>query len=260
MSVETHVDHARTRVQAEREATTAKLDALGTFRERVGDVPTDGSGSPRLTATDGGGVQSLAGGTTQDGCRAVRRAFDETVRPYSDADDEAPLLEAIRTELTDAVAAALAPNADVALTPTLERTIDLEVEARRREADLMLAVLDREAATLEDAAATIAEITDWIAAADETPLSDLGFDALRERHETLAAHRECCRDLAADRQAFLAEVTSYDGELALRHRKLLSHLYEDFPVDHPVLATAVRLEPVCEECQRAVRDHLVRRA
>lgn len=75
--------------------------------------------------------------TDERGCRRVRRAFEETVRPHSTADVEngEPLLESVR--------------------------------------------------------------------ADETPLSALGFETLRCRHETLADHRERCQRLADRRQAFL---------------------------------------------------------
>ncbi|WP_425499739.1 DUF7260 family protein [Halorarum halobium] len=117
--------------------------------------------------------------------------------------------------------------------------------------------LEREAARLEDAGAVVDEITTWIAATDETPLSALDFDDLRARHETLAAHRERCAGLVRQRQAFLGSATSRGGEIGVSHRSLIPSVYRDFPVDHPLLATVARVDRTCAECQRAVRSHLV---
>lgn len=258
MAIETYVDHARTRVAAEREATVAKRDAIETFRERLEEVGPQPGTTPGRASTDGG-ITRLPGTTAGDGCRAVREAFAETIEPHSDVDEDEPLLEAILTELTTSIAAAVAPNSAASVTPALLQAIDVESRRRRQETELMLDVLDREDAALADAASVVGEIIDWIVTADETPLSELGFDALAARHERLATHRRRCDALAAERQSFVGDVTSADGELALRHRNLVSHLYTDFPVDHPVLSTVARLDETCADCQRAVRNHLVRR-
>ena len=117
-----------------------------------------------------------------------------------------------------------------------------------------------ERSALDDAVATVEGVTGWLADADETPLSDLDFDVLRARHETLATKRDRCRDLAERRQAFLDGSTTLHSGAGISHRTLVTSLYEDFPVDYPVLSTATRLDAVCRTCQRAVRDHLVRRA
>jgi hypothetical protein len=117
----------------------------------------------------------------------------------------------------------------------------------------------REASHLEDAVTSVSEITAWITDADETPLSELGFDAVQTRHETLAEYRNRCEDVARQRQVFLRERTSRTVDFDIHHRRLVTYLYEDAPAGHPVLATAARLDAVCRDCQRAVRSHLVRR-
>jgi hypothetical protein len=38
-----------------------------------------------------------------------------------------------------------------------------------------------------------------------------------------------------------------------------SQIGTKFEVDHPVLATVARLDNTCKDCQRTVRDHLIRR-
>ena len=94
----------------------------------------------------------------------------------------------------------------------------------------------------------------------EAAVTNLGFGALQRRHETLASHRDRCEELARERQVFLEGTTNDGIDVGVRHRSVLPYLYQDFPVDHPVLATAAELDQTCWECQRAVRDHLVRRA
>ncbi|MFC6940562.1 hypothetical protein ACFQE8_11405 [Salinirubellus sp. GCM10025818] len=263
MVVETYVDRARERVTAEREAVDAKHEAFGAFADRVAELPTEQSPARGVTATvTATGARFRADVSTDDGCRAVRRAFAETVRPHSVADEDGgePLLATVRKEFTDAIAVALAPTTGTTFSAGLERSLVAEVDARRAEIATTSRALDRERSQLADAAAAVDGITAWIADADETPLTDLGFEALSRRHRTLATHRERCEELAHERQTFLRGTTSRSAEARVGHRSLVGYLYRDFPVEHPVLATAARLDAVCAECQRAVRDHLVRRA
>ncbi|WP_435066773.1 DUF7260 family protein [Haloplanus sp. C73] len=258
MAVTTHVSQARTRVRAERTAVERRRDAFETFADRVRSLsPEPASGSVGVTAMAGTRTQSPA-----DTCRTVRTAFAETVRPHSvaDAEDDESLLATIRAELTDSITVALAPTTDSAFTPTLKRAILSEVATRTAEADLLDHALDREATRLAAAAEDVDHITGWIAEADETPLSTLDFESLADRHATLADHRDRCSDVARKRQRFLRQTTRRGAESGIDHQKIVSYLYQDFPVDHPVLATVARLDDACASCQRAVRDHLVRRA
>jgi hypothetical protein len=259
--VETYVDRARTRVRAEREAVAAKRDAFEAFRDRVADIPTAPAPAAASGVTAAAGQQFRADGSGDDRCRRVRTAFDETVRPHSVADVDGPesLLATVRSEFTDAIAVALAPTTEPSFSAELKRLLLSEADDRRTEADVTCRALAREQSALDDAADAVDAVTAWIAGADETPLTDLGFEELRDRHEALADHRESCRELSRERQAFLRGTTNRGTDLGIRHRSLLGYVYRDLPVDHPVLATATRLEATCRDCQRAVREHLVRR-
>jgi hypothetical protein len=262
MAVRTHIDQARPRVETERDAVESKLEALGAFVDRVSELSAEPSPPSPSGVTATAGAQLRAESSPDGRCRAVRTAFDETVRPHSvaEVDGSEPLLATIRSELTDSVAVALAPTTDVSFSPDLKRMIVAEAKARRTETDVLRRALEREETQLANAGDTVDDITAWIAETDETPLTDLGFEALRRRHETLARHRDRCEKLARRRQEFLGRTTSESVEAGVRHESLVPYLYEDFPVDHPVLATVARLDVACEACQRAVRDHLVRRA
>lgn len=261
--IETHIDDAQKRVEAEQDALDAKMTAVKRFIDRIAEIPPDS------TATQGTTTQGMATATAtrvqtssaSEGCAQVRDAFAETVRPHSVADieDSEPLVATIKAELTDSVAVALAPNANTPLSPGLKRAIISEAQSRQTEVEVMCRTLDSEADRLAAAAERVDSITSWLVEADETPLSALGFEQLQRRHERLATYRQQCEQLAAERQGFLRETTSEAVETGVRHEHIIPQLYEDFPVEYPVLSTAGQLEELCRDCQRAVRDHLTRR-
>jgi hypothetical protein len=262
MPVQTHIDRARTRVRTEREAVDAKLDAIDAFVDRIGDLPTESIPSATTeTITTRGGLVRVES-ANEDRCRTVRTVFAETIRPHSvaDVDDSEPLLETVRSQLSDGIAVALAPTTDTSFTAELKQAILSAAATLRAETDVLRQALVREDARLDTAGETVDEITAWIAEADETPLIDLGFEALQQRHETLARHRDRCAQLTEQRQAFLQETTNEGVDIGIRHQRLIPYLYQEFPVDHPLLATFVQLDDACATCQRAVRQHLIRRA
>jgi hypothetical protein len=261
MAVDTYIEQARTRVRAEQAAIDEKLEAYETFIRRVrGLRPEQTSSTGSITAA---GATHLSTDTSStDRCRTVRTVFDETIRPHStaDIDDAESLLETIREEFTDAVAVALAPTTAASFTPDVKRLVLTEAQSRRSEATALRKALGREGARLDDSAEAVDDVIAWVVDVNETPLSDLGFEALKQRHETLADHRARCEEMAHDRQTFLQGTTNNGADAGVRHRYLMPYLYQDFPVDHPVLATVAKLDTTCRECQRTVRDHLVRRA
>lgn len=257
--MKTRVTQAQTRVATEQEAVNAKCAAIETFIERVQELSVESAGSTGATATGGGLVH--AGGSGTDGRRAVRQAFAETIRPHSvdDVPESESLLETVRTEFSESVAVALAPATDAKFSPQLKQAVISEARSRREEAVTLRRALDRETDHLGAASETVEDITGWLVEANETPLTDLGFDTLRQRHERLAAHRKRCDDCAIERQQFLSATTGTGASVGISHRTLLPYLYEDFAVDHPLLATLARLDETCAECQRTVRRHLSRR-
>lgn len=260
--IETHVDRARTAVEREREVLSEEGSAYEAFRRRVESLSAAEMGrSGGVGGTHGGIATRTAHGDTSGGaCEAVREAFAETVRPYSvdDVGDE-PLLETIREELGDGIALALAPTTETAFTPQTKGAILTAARERRRGIDATIDALDSEAESLCTVGKAVGEITDWIAAAEETPLSELGFEELRERHDRLAEFRDRCERLLDDRQELLLRTTGRNQSADVSHRSLVRYLYSSLPVVYPVLSTVARLYDVLGECQRAVRASLTRR-
>jgi hypothetical protein len=261
MTIETYIDEARTCLRAEREAIEAKCDAFEAFLQRVREIPTDRSPASSVGVTTTVGTQQRSARTTDGGCREVLATFAETIRPHSveDVDAEESLLETVRAEFTESIAVALAPTTGASFTPELKRTIVAEAETRQAEVAAFDRALDRETEQLDGAGDVVDEITGWILRSEEPPVSEIGFNALKLRHERLDSHRSRCDELAERRQAFLEEATSNGVKAGIRHRRLMPHLYGELPVDHPVLVTVAQLDSACKEYQRAVRDQLTRR-
>lgn len=257
MSVETHLHRARERVANEREAVTDKRDALDRFADRIRQQSPSGSPAEPSGRPTGGGVTASAVSGTTDELEAVRTAFAETVCAHTTHDS---VLTALQRELGEEAALALAPTTNAAFTPQIKRELLSRTAARQHELAATLTALDGEASGLEDHQETVDDLVSWLTEADETPLSDLGFDRLRVRHDRLTEFRADCVACLDDRQAWLASTTSEGGQVGVTHRSLVESLYEDFPVEYPVLATVTRLVSVCEDAQETVRAHLVRRA
>lgn len=238
----TYVGRARTRVAHERDEVEAKRGAYDRFRARIESI------SPQAVPADGGATLVSAASTTTAG------PIRETIAPLH---EERPLVEVLAAELGEGIATALTTDG---ASSAIHRATRSEADRRRAELAAMDRALGAEADSLARADDVVEPIRGWLVETNETPLSDCGFEVLRAYHERLAGFREDCAALLSDRQEHLGRTTSADGRAGLRHRDLVDHLYEGFPIDHPVLVTLVRLDELCTECQRTVRDHLVRRA
>jgi len=259
--IETHVDSAREAVDRERGLLADEAAAYEEFRSRVASLSATEMGQGAGAAAPGGvAVRSARTDAGGEALERVRAAFAETVRPYS-VDDvgEEPLLETIRAELGDGIALALAPTTETGFTAGTKRAVLTAARERGRGIEATIDALEREAASLRSVGDAVDEVTEWLATADETPLSTLGFDALRDRHERLADHRERCERLLADRQELLLSTTGRNESADVSHRSLVRYLYSSFPVVYPVLSTVTRLYDLLADCQHAVRDHLTRR-
>lgn len=245
----THVGRASDRVAREREAVGARRRAYGRFRSRVEAI------RPRPRAGPAGAGEVVAGSRGgSDVTEPIREAFVETVAATL---ADRPVAELLAAELGEGVATAIEAEAP---SPSLRRAVLSESDRRRAELAAMDRALEAEAASLSGAKETIESTREWLVDADGTALSACGFDELRARHERLAEFREDCERTLAERQEHLGRTTSVGGRAGVRQRDLVDGLYGEFPIDYPVLVTLTRLEESCVDCQRVVRDHLVRRA
>jgi hypothetical protein len=264
MTVETHVQDALDRATTERAHVAEKGTAFQEFGAAVREVdPAAGPSQTGGPMADGGVAVSATGycaGGTETGCKRVRELFEETVGQVSDVQNsQETTIETIRAEFCEEVALALSSHSESNFTPNVKQVVLTAAGNRRQELGALEKALCTERDSLDAAAESVTEITAWLAAADQTPLLDLSFEELRERHEQLATFREQCDRIGKQRQETLETTTSFEGSAGIEHDGVVTYLYDDFPATYPVLSTTTRLDEVCAECQHAVRDHLTRR-
>jgi hypothetical protein len=246
---------ARAAIDHERAAAGAKADAFEAFLDRVSDLSTTGQpAAPGARSQSGGSVAAPT--STGSSCRAVRAAFAETVRPESvaDVDDSEPLLATVRAELNDHVASALSQSSDAEFSPSLKEAVLRGSAARLGEIRAFRDLLATEREHLEDTQPFVADVTEWVESADQTPLPEAEFRDLVTRDERLDGYREQCRTALTARQEFLDEQTCRQG-VTLSHNDTLKFIYQGLDVWHPALDVLVDLESVCCDCQRRVREH-----
>lgn len=263
MTVTTRIHEALGRVQRERRHVGEELNAYERFAESVRETdPVRAPASSGVVAARGGGsVPSISmaprNRSTTTSAERVRERFAETVYPHSD--EGGSIDEVLAAELGEEIATTLAPTSVGRFTPEVQTAIRSAVDRRRAELRAMERALETEAESLETTRTGVEPILEWLADADERPLLDFGFDELHERHRLLDDHRARCDALARERQSVLRGTTSHDGAAGLAHQTLVEHLSRNVETTYPVLATVTRLDELCKECQRAVRDHLTRR-
>jgi hypothetical protein len=204
-------------------------------------------------------IGTVHGTTTSPPTRGdVVTAFVDTVRQHSvaDLDEHEPLAATLRAELGDDLAIALAADADAPLTAALQTSVRDDATEHLREIDATAAALAAETTSLASIEEGVETILEDVATADRTPLSRLGFDELRARHEALGENQRTCELLAVNRQTFLGDTTATDHGCRVEHDALRAYLYGGD--DHPGIATLGRLTRLLEDCRRTVRAHLTR--
>lgn len=266
MTVRTSVHEALDRIDEECEHVSGELDAFDRFDAGVRDLEPVVPVERCSTSTHQGGGTVLAASPPQQDAGGettaqVRELFAETVRPYSvaDIDGTEPLVKTMAEELGEGVATALAPSTPGEFTPEVKAAIGSAVDQRRAELRVMDRALEVERASMVETRDHVETVADWLVTTSETPWLQLGFEDLRKRHERLETFRTRCDTILEDRQEVLSRTTGHNGTCGLTHRSAVGYLYRELPTPYPVLSTVVRLEGVCADQQRHVRDHLTRR-
>lgn len=266
MPVDEALDDAAVVLDREREHVRRKRAAYESFRDAVRSVPPSPADLAPTARADGG-TAALPGTTATpspasdgDGCGRVREAFADTVAACADDLDPGAPARALRVELGDEVGVALGTDAPGQFTPELKAAVLSETAQRRSELVATERALDREAESLSSARETLGGVHDRIRSLDETPLSPLGFDALRDRLEALADLRARGERVAEARQTVLAGTTSETATVDVHHRQMVEYLYAGLAATYPVLAAVAATATTLEDCERTVRAHLARRA
>ncbi|GAB3666836.1 DUF7260 family protein [Halopiger thermotolerans] len=248
---------------AEQRATVAdRIDAFETFAARVRELPAGPAATaagPVAQATPTAMTSRVAGaGPTPDPCAVVRQTFLETIVPNTtvEIDGEESVIRALAAEFSRDIAVALTTNAT--WTAELKTAVVEAATTRRLEAKRLQAALETEAERLEALIDDLDPIVAWLRSTASESLQQYGFDELRAKHDRLEGFCDRLTTVLEERQRRLQEPVRDADDVP--YRTLVEAVYASFDSRYPVLATLTRLYRVCRECQRTVRDHLVRRA
>lgn len=214
---------ARDAVSEERRRVEAEQTAFARFARRVAGIDPI---PPGREATAGG--TTLVVDATDDALAEVRQAYRDTVMAvdhYADDYDES-LPENLEEEFGPELATAVVKGPGYR--PSLQAALVDRSRSVIRARQSLLDELDEESASLSRAGDTLSAVRSTLSAIREDPLS-ADFDVLRDRWERLEQAETACVEAVADRQRSLEERDAFG---------LAQYLYDDLPLQSPVLAEA----------------------
>jgi len=268
----THAHHALRRVVNESEHVSEKIDAYERFRSGVSEVETwsgsvgsgfsSGGGDDAGSRVGGGLLSALTSADGSDGCDRVLELFEGTVRPYSveDVDDGEPVRATAAEALGEEVAYSLSPETEGAFPEGVNGAVVTSTADRQSELRAMEKALAREEECVRRSLNFVEEAvaSDALNGREEPELLGLRFDELRRTYRELSELQEGLERGIDLRQETLHETTNHGAAAGVEHRELVTYLYQDFPSEYPVLSTLTRLNELCGERKRVLRDHISR--
>jgi hypothetical protein len=246
---------ARRAARDEHRAVSTQRDAFRRFKRRVEETEATASGFDGAP----GGWTAARATSGDDGCRAVRRAFAELVQPHVAETERRnrSVREAIAAELSGEVAVALASEGGGnQFTPRLKRAVVDHAAQRLAESTVMVRVLERERASLDESIDDLKEARSLLPATDEATLILADTADLVEMRERLAAVESRLAEVADRRQETLSRVSATGLKAGIRHDAVVEYLSSDRDVTYPVLSAVGDLAATCEEKREAVHGAL----
>lgn len=237
------IDAARRALQRERRQLREEVEAFEAFGKQVAAL--DAAGPDRSSR------QLPLSRSESATLRTVREAYAETVMDvahYELAYNES-LPDHMAGELGEEVAAAVTGGSDLhlPLKRSLISTTNEAIRTRKR----VLALIDDEAARLDDAEETVMGLVRRIDSILDQPIDRMEFNSLRLTRRRLLELREECDELVDERQAFLERQRR---ELPDPMTGLAEYLYQRCETTFPLLAVYARLADVIDRAiERAER-------
>jgi len=232
---------AREALADERRTIEAEREAFSAFARRVDELETV-SAPP----SPGVGWPSGSSGSSGTASRRVRRVYAETVmavdhyeREYGDT-----VAESVTAELGPEIAAALRDGS--ALTPPLRDAVLTAAANACQDRTAFLDLLDREEASLADAADAVADVR---ADLDTIDPDGAGFNYLRLLRTRTADVASRTERIATRRQAV---VDDHRRDLSGMPEDLPEYLYADLQSPYPVLAAVADLRGRIDDVRRRV--------
>ena len=212
------LETATASLERERRELTAECDALESFRDAVVDV------RPEAASSRGQFPVGVDTGSS-DGTDTVRRAYEETFYAVDHQDEVYgdTLVESIASEFGWDFAAVLRPGSDVQFSRTLKEGLLGGVDRAIDERQSLLSCVEAEEASVERAAADLADL-----------LEPIDSSVLPEWYRTTFENE--LRAITDTRQR-----TLHDRTKTFDNHDFCSYLYEEHEWTYPVLTSVARL-------------------
>ncbi|MGQ4557624.1 DUF7260 family protein [Halobellus sp. GM3] len=248
---------ARRFVRDEHRATKRQRRGFEEFRRTVEATPpvergavTESAGSLSPGWTTG---VSTASAATDDRCRRVRAAFEESVLPHADAETDS-VYATLAAELSSEVAVALASEGGGnRFTGPLRAAVLDCVDQRLAENSVMLRALERERASLDDAVETAKEVSESLPGVGDGVLILSTDGELWDRRRRIATLEDDLDAAIRARQRTLDRVTATDVKAGIAHDTVVEYLFGDRDTTYPALDSLLRCTRECRR-RRGILD------
>jgi len=266
MNGKTHAHRALRCILNEQEHVSEKTKAFERFRAEVSETQVS---SPGIIGIGGGSrnglISTLIGqkeSSTESPSDRILRLFEETVRPYSvdDIEKEEPLIETVAEELGRGAAYSLSPETEAGFTESVKQAVLSSTADRQAELRAMDRALEREETSVRSAAEVADDILNARSMEETTEVEIIssGFDELKQMYDEVSGFIDRCGEEIQSRQKTLRATTSNGASAGVRHHKIVAYVYQELPTEYPVMSTITRLNQLCEERKRVLRNQLAR--
>jgi hypothetical protein len=246
----TYIPNALALIVEEQDRVASERDALLSFGQRLSNI--EPHSSPSITQP-GPSLESHLDTNNRlprNQLQEVQQAYRETVMavPHYEEEYGKSLATDLGEEFTDEIAIAVTTNEQ--FTAPLKTALLQQVTDSHQERIQLLQDLDDEQTGLEQAEQTMGQVDDSLQEFDETRLFDESIPTLQDRYERFCAYKEQCITVIEQRQQYHHKTPRrwLDGEVG----DLQWYLYDDLPVQYPVLADGATLIEQIETAQQEV--------
>jgi hypothetical protein len=246
----TYIPKALSIANEEHDRVVAERDSFAALGRHLSDI------EPHSHHSTGPPAQSLGPHLNSDNrspgsqLRKVRRAYRETIMAVAHYDDEygQALATDLREEFTDEIA--IAVTTGERFTPQLKTALQQHVTNSQRERTRLLQDVDDERTGLEQAKQTMKPIRDALQELDDILLFQQSFPTLQDQYERFCEYEEQCTAVIEQRQQQHHETPRQwsNGDVG----DLQWYLYDDLPVQYPVLADGIALIEQIQAAQQAI--------
>lgn len=236
-------DRIRESLRTERTRTQAELAAFEAFGDRIADIQSTTPGrqptaDQPLGSGDGAavavGARHVGRGSTRNPAESIRTAYTETVMslPFYESEYGEPYQESVRAEFGRELGTSLTESA--CLGPVCLDALQRKLEQIRTERRNLIETCEREAESIDQAAADLRPVADEVESIELRSAADRNFGALEAKWTRVGVLLDHVEDVAAERQTVIGHHRA-QYQLPVDAPGICAYLYAELPTSYPVL-------------------------